>query len=92
MGGQSLRGHRPTTGGARPIGAGRKAVERLLEALDIGLGLAQEIDDQGPLEADGRALRVVLVVGRGERRRPDEGVQIASEAGGAGLCPLPLGL
>ncbi len=84
MGDQSLRGHRPTTGGARPIGAGRKAVERRLKALDVGLGLAQEIDDQGSLEADGRALRVVLVVGWGERRRLDDGVQIAPEAGGAG--------
>ncbi len=62
---------------ARSVAVGFEAGQGLVEGLDVGLGLAQQVDHQGSFEPDRRALRVMLVVGRRECRGLDNGLQVA---------------
>ncbi|HWI04432.1 MAG TPA: hypothetical protein VNT52_11530 [Acidimicrobiales bacterium] len=49
---------------APPVGAGVEPLKGEVQGGDVGLGLAEQVDHQRPLEADGGAFGVVLVVGR----------------------------
>jgi hypothetical protein len=64
MGGQPFA----TDGSAAPlapaVGAGVDAGKRQIQRGHVGLGLGQQVENQGPLEADGRPFGIVLVVGR----------------------------
>ena len=91
MGSQPLATDRPAASLARPVGAGVDVVQGGIEGGDVGLGLSEKVDDQRPLEADGRSFGVVLVVGRRQGGRLDDGLPVPPEAGGAGQGPLPLG-
>jgi hypothetical protein len=90
VGGQPLGRDGSPAAFARPVGPVRQAVEGGVELGQILAGLGGQVDDQGPLEADGRALGIVLVVGRGQGGGLDDVAQVALETGEAGGDPPAL--
>lgn len=75
---------------ADAVGAVIDATERAVELRQVVARLIDEGEHLGPLESDGRALGVVLVVGNGERGRFGHRLELLRELPEAGLCLLPV--
>jgi len=77
MGGQPFGRDGPAAYRACSVAVGFETGQGLVEGLDVGLGLVQQVDHQGPFKPDRRALRIMLVIGWRERRGLDDGLQVA---------------
>ena len=79
MGGQPFVADGPAAPLAAAVGAGSHPFLGPVEIDQAGPGLVEEAGHLGPLEADGRTLGIVLVVGVGVGRGVDDRLQVAGE-------------
>jgi hypothetical protein len=78
-GGEAFRSDRVAAGLAAPVGARGDPGQRLVERLDLGSGLVEQSHRLRALEGDGRALHVVLVVGRPALGRLDDRLHVTPQ-------------
>ena len=77
---------------ADPVGTGCQPLEGGVDLGEVTPDLAHERRDLGPLEGDGGALGVVLVVGVAVEGGGDDSVEVVAEPGKPTQCLDPLRL